>query len=73
MNETCKSVLHRRADGSLVEYRRVDDLLAEVWHVEGRVLKADGTPHDGRWNLVSDQWFAWLGRHTDVLDLLNPR
>ena len=68
MNET---YLEERPDGVLVEYRRVVN--PTVLRIEGRVLRRDGRPYDGRWYPITDADLLRLGRYTDILDLLDPR
>lgn len=63
--------LHERIDGKLIEYRR-HPYDPGILHLEGRVLRPDGTPYDGRWFRVTDAELLFLGRQeTDILERLS--
>lgn len=62
--------IHERVDGKLVEYRRYP-YEPDILHMEGRVLRPDGTPHDEQWFRVTDVELLWLQRTgSDIVELL---
>ncbi len=65
--------VHEQGDGRLVEYRR-HPYHPTVLHLEGRVLKPDGTPHDDCWFRVSDSELLGLQEQgSDIIELLSKK
>jgi hypothetical protein len=65
-----QTVIHERADGALVEYRR-HPWDPVILHMEGRVLRRDGTPYDERWYRTGDSELLRLQEAgSDVVKLL---
>jgi hypothetical protein len=63
--------IHERADGKLVEYRR-HPWDPVILHMEGRVLRADGTPYDERWYRTGDSELLRLQEvGSDIVRLLS--
>jgi hypothetical protein len=62
--------IHERADGALVECRRVNTRPG-ILDLEARVLRPDGRPYDGRWWPVSDSGLLRLQEAgSDIVALL---
>lgn len=63
--------LHERHDGRLVEYRR-HPYDPGVLHLEGRVLRRDGTPYDGRWfRAEAEELLGLQLAGSDIVDVLS--
>jgi hypothetical protein len=65
-----KTYIHERIDGCLVEYRR-HPYDPDILHLQGRVLRPDGTPYDDGWYRTSDAELLRLQlAGSDVVELL---
>lgn len=62
---------HERRNGEIVEYRR-HPYDSAILHMEGRVLRPDGTPFDDRWYRTSDSEMLNLQESgSDIVQLLS--
>lgn len=67
---TSDTYLYEQGDGKLLEYRR-HPYDPEILHLQGRVLRPDGTPYDDQWFRVTDAELLWLQRTgSDIVEIL---
>src|SRR5262249_49319838 len=69
---TMRTYIHEAADGRKIEYRRGSPSDFVVLHLESRVLRRDGMPHEDGWYRVTDAELLWLQRDggTEIIDQL---